>query len=91
MTRQSILVYDLETNSVDAQTAIPRVMGFTSSLVDGFKWTTSIPEMVEIINKHDVIVGYNSKEYDNVIMERFGANVRYKINIDLSYKPNQTA
>lgn len=80
--KQSIIIYDLETTSVDVKTAIPRIMGFKSSKCDGFQYTTDINEMVQLLNEHDVIVGYNSIEYDNEIMKKFGATPFYKVNID---------
>lgn len=82
MNKQKILIYDLETSSTDPALAIPSVMGFYSSETDdSFKWTDDIATMVNLINEHDVIVGYNNQEYDDVIMARYGA--RFKVNVDL--------
>lgn len=81
--KQRILIYDLETNSQNAEVAFPRIMGLESSESEGFQYTTSIKEMVELIDSHDVIVGYNIIDYDNVILRRFGARFSGKIIIDL--------
>lgn len=84
MTNQKILIYDLETSSVDVNVAIPAVMGYYSSEKDEFGYTTDIAEMCDILANHDVIVGYNHIEYDNKIMTRYGADfLKYKINVDL--------
>jgi DNA polymerase elongation subunit (family B) len=80
---KSILIYDLETNSTDVDKATPVLMGAYSSKGDDFIWTTNIMEMIQLINSHDIIVGYNSEEYDNKIMENFGCSFYGKINIDL--------
>ena len=81
--KQKILIYDLETDSIDATKAIPQLMGCKSSISDEFIWTSNIQEMVALINDADIIVGYNNKEYDDIIMQRYGAIFRGKINIDL--------
>jgi hypothetical protein len=81
--KQKIIIYDLEASSTDVQKAVPVLMGFKSSEVEGFKYTTNIDEMVALLHAHDVIVGYNSIDYDNEIMKRYGARLKSKINIDL--------
>lgn len=78
-----ILIYDLETDSVDPLTAEPKLGGFKSSEFEGFKYSTSIKEMCQLINSHDIIVGYNIKKYDNIIMQRYGASFFGKILIDM--------
>lgn len=77
-----ILIYDLETSSRDTAEAVPRLAGFKSSKREGFFYTTSIEEMLKVIEQHDVIVGFNNKNYDDVIMEKFGANFKGKTIID---------
>lgn len=77
------IIYDLETTSTDRETTKPVLMGFYSSEVEGFRWTTDIEQMIHILQSHDVIVGYNSEDFDNYIMKRLGANLSYKINLDL--------
>lgn len=83
MKKKKILLYDLETTGVDPQTCTPRVMGFLSSEMEGFRWTTSIDHMVHVFNSHDIIVGFNSVDFDNVILKRYGADTFYKINVDI--------
>ncbi len=80
---KSILIYDLETTDYNPATAEPKIMGCMSTKWKGFKYTTDVEEMVKLIHEHDIIVGYNSKGYDNVIMERYGASFRYKPQVDL--------
>ena len=81
--KETLLIYDLETNAIDPNVAVPQLMGCKSSISDEFVWTSNIDEMVALINGADIIVGYNNKEYDDVIMTRYGANFRGKVNIDL--------
>jgi hypothetical protein len=83
MNNQKILVYDLETTDVDPTKAIPVLAGFMSSETPEWIWTSNIEEMSAIINAHDVIVGYNIRDYDNEIMKRYGVMFRGKIIIDL--------
>lgn len=78
-----VLLYDIETDGVDTNTANMVLAGFYSSEVEGFQYTTNPSDLVSLINYHDVIVGYNNKEFDDAIMKRYGANFYGKVIVDL--------
>ena len=78
-----IIIYDIEATSDKPHDAIPRVMGFYSSKCGEYQWTTNIKEMVQILNSHRYIVGYNSDGYDNEVMKKYGFSTFGKISIDL--------
>lgn len=82
--KQKILVYDIETNSTNPEVAVPVLFGYRSSTSsEWFQYTDCIDEMVGIIDEHDIIVGYNIKDFDNEIMKRYGASFYGKVVIDL--------
>ena len=83
MTKQSIIIYDIETTGIDINEAECKLVGFYSSKVDGFHWTADPYRAAQILNEHDIVVGYNSHEYDDPIMMKYGFSPYKKVNIDL--------
>ncbi len=83
MTKQTIVIFDIEASSVDPTSAIPTLMGLKSSEDDQFRYTTSIKEYVKILNAHDIWVGWNINGYDIPILQRYGLRKFGHIVIDL--------
>jgi len=81
--KQSIIVFDVEASSTDPNTAIPTLMGFKSSNDSEFRYTTDIKEYVQILNSHDIWVGWNINGYDIPTLQRFGLRKWGHIIIDL--------
>lgn len=81
--KQKILIYDLETTSTKVNKAEFRLMGFTSSETEGFKWCADVNAAKRIIEAHDIIVGWNIRDYDNEIMKKYNTKFYGKVVIDL--------
>ena len=81
--RQKIAIFDVEASSVDPTSAIPTLMGLKSSEDDQFRYTTDIKEYVEILNSHDIWVGWNINGYDIPLLQRYGLRKFGHIVIDL--------
>lgn len=80
---EKTLIYDIETDGRDPATATPIMVGWFSS-VTGFNLTWRPMDFAYQLATHDIIVGYNNKNFDDKIMERHcGLNYRGKTNIDL--------
>lgn len=77
------LIYDLETTSTDVNKATPVLMGFVSSDNPIFQFTDNVDEMIDLIHAHDIIIGYNNDEYDDIIMKKHGAKMYGKVIVDL--------
>lgn len=85
----SILVYDIETDSDDINTAKLKFFGYYSYL-NGKEETIfvkdncSAEKVRNILDNHQILVGYNNKRFDNPILERtLGVDLRFKINVDM--------
>jgi len=89
------IVFDLETDSVDANKAILKFHGdidCNTGKVTMLPHTKNI-EIADRIKEAKILIGYNIKEYDCKILERHGMSCEYKSIIDL-YKclaPNNFA
>ena len=83
MKKQSIIIWDIETSSVDITNAIPTLMGLTSTQSEGFEYTTDIQEYIQTLHSHEVWVGWNIRGFDIPILQRYGLSTRGHIIIDL--------
>lgn len=80
---QSIIIYDLETDSTKTDKANFKCAGYYSYKTGETAVTTDIKTLIHQLKNHRYIVTFNGLKYDNVIMERYGMSFRNKINIDL--------
>ena len=80
-----VLIFDIETNSLDTKTAKMVWFGAFSFKYNKYFFYTyhEREEIQKLIKDHRVVVGFNSKFFDLPIMENNGLNVDYKIQIDL--------
>ena len=81
----SILVYDIETDSLNIDKAKVKWFGAYSYLDDKYYLFdhTKNCQIKDLISKHKVLVGFNNKNYDNPILENYGIDFKYKILVDL--------
>lgn len=83
---RDILVYDIETKTFgkpDSSKDELRIFGCYSYKTGKSYILTKKDEIQKIINAHKFLVGFNTIEYDNPIIERFGIDMKYKYQIDL--------
>ncbi len=86
---KDILIYDIETDSLDTNKAKLKWFGAYSLkenkyyLFDCVNTKYVFQQIETLINNHKVLVGFNNKNYDNPILEKFGIIFDYKIIIDL--------
>jgi hypothetical protein len=88
--KKSILIYDIETDSLDIQTANMKWFGAYSYLKDKYYWyqfPQDKKEIISLIESHKVLVGFNIKDFDNEIIEanlKLEENIfEYKVLVDL--------
>lgn len=81
-----VLIFDIETNSTEVEQAKLRYFG-AYSYINGkryyIKGVNDLEFIQEIIDNHDVIVGFNQKKFDCPILENHGISFKYKTQIDL--------
>lgn len=96
---KSILIYDLETATLkdkpDPKTDKVRIGGFYSYITDKYYFVTNMNDIKKLISKHKIIVGFNTLQYDNVVLYNNGmhediiinkygdARNKYRIDVDL--------
>ncbi len=80
-----ILVIDIEASSTNINKAVLRLVGAYSYLHDEYYYFQEKEEeaVQELINEHDVIVGFNIKRYDLPVLANHNIYTPYKIIIDL--------
>lgn len=81
----NVIVFDIETNSLDTETAKMKWFGAFSFLDSAYYFFTGdeVESIQKLIDRHKVVVGYNSADFDIPICENNGLNFEYKIRIDL--------
>ena len=82
----SILVYDIETMTFgkpDPTKDEFRVFGCYSYKTGKSYLLTNKADIQKIINAHKFLVGFNTLDYDNPILERYGIEMKYKYQVDL--------
>jgi hypothetical protein len=81
------LIYDIETKTFggipDSEKDIMRVFGCYSYKKNKYYITTDVEVVKKIINEHKYLVAFNNKNYDDVVLKRFGIEFKYKNIIDL--------
>ncbi len=82
---RDILIYDIETDSLDIDKAKVKWFGAYSYLYDEYYLIPFDKKKIQnILDKHRVFVGFNNKAFDNLILENNGCAIGdYKIIIDL--------
>lgn len=81
-----VLVLDIETDSTDVDNARLKYFGAYSYINNKRYYLRGIENLdylQEIIDNHDIIVGFNHKRYDIPILEKYGITFRYKVMVDL--------
>jgi DNA polymerase elongation subunit (family B) len=81
----SVLIYDLETDSLNTSSARIKFFGAYSYLHHKYYIGTEKDRerIQELISEHKVLCGYNNKDFDNPIMKANGYDIDYKICLDL--------
>lgn len=71
---EPILVYDVETaterKKARAESDKLKIFGCYSYLTDKYYYLTQPSKIRQMINQHNILVGFNNKEYDNQVMYR---------------------
>ena len=81
-----ILIWDLETQtfgSPDSSKDILKFFGCYSYKTNKYYLLTNKEDIQKTINAHKFIVGFNTENYDEQILKRFGVDIQYKIKIDM--------
>lgn len=86
--KNKVLIYDIETDSLDTNIAKLKWFGAYSYYTDKYYLINFNDEnkkqIDKILNFHKVLVGFNNKAFDNPILENNGCGIgQYKIIIDL--------
>jgi hypothetical protein len=78
-------IMDIETDSTDPQTANLKFFGgFDNETGEKVIFTYKQKDQItDFIKKHKIIVGFNFKNYDEVVLEKFGINFDYHVIVDL--------
>jgi DNA polymerase elongation subunit (family B) len=83
------LIYDIESATIDgkpdATKDVLKIVGVYSYIDEKLKVIPAIDKeyIKKIFNVHKFLIGFNNKEFDNVILKRFGYDLEYKRVIDL--------
>lgn len=86
---RSILIYDIETSSLNTEEAKIKWFGAWSYLHEAYyliPYVGNEKEIKKIIKEHKILVGFNNKEYDNLIIQNNyddDAFFEYKVILDL--------
>lgn len=86
---EKILIYDIESKTLgakpDIKTDVLRVFGAYSYITNKYYIIPAEDKkfITKLIEKHDFLIGFNNKGYDNPVLENNGYNLNYKTIIDL--------
>lgn len=86
---RGILVYDIETDSLNTETAKVKWFGAYSYIDNQFylmSWEDNIKDIKQLISRHKILVGFNNKEFDNEIIKnnlKEDEIFQYKVFLDL--------
>jgi len=78
-------IIDTETDSTDSSQAKLKFFGgldIDTGEITILDYTKNI-QIKDYIKKHKVLVGYNLKSYDKVVLENFGCNLKFNVILDL--------
>lgn len=83
-----ILIYDIETTSHKTEEAEMRFFGYYSyktqqrEIIE-IKNHDTINEVKYLLDTHDILVGFNNKKFDNIILNKYGLDFRGRTIVDL--------
>ena len=77
------LVFDIETDGLDVNTAKVVYFGYYSYPEQKFGVVTTPFEIQEILDKHSHLIGFNNKEFDQKILTNNGSKLYGKVTIDM--------
>lgn len=83
---EDTLIYDIETETFgkpDPQKDRLKLFGCYSYKTNKYYLIRDRENIIKLLNNHRYIVGFNNKDYDDIIMEREGFSLQYKTIIDL--------
>lgn len=83
---ERILVFDIEATSTNPEEAKLRYFGAYSYVTKEryfIRGTEDLELIQELFTNHDVLVSYNGKKYDHVVLNRYGISHYGKIIVDL--------
>lgn len=85
MNPKSLLIIDIETDSLDIKTANLKWFGAYSYKHDKYYLLSyeQIDKINSLIDSHAGIIGFNTSNYDIPILEKYGVSFAYKLLIDL--------
>lgn len=85
MKETSILVFDIETTSVNVAEAELKWFGAYSYKLDKYFLLdyNDLYGIKRLLDSHKILVGFNNKNYDQPILEKYNFNFKYKLIIDL--------
>lgn len=91
MIHNDILVYDSETDSTYSEKVNMKWFGAYSYKTKEYylfdccerEDDVVLEQIKKLIKDHKVLVGFNNKQFDNTIMERYGISFEYKVVVDL--------
>lgn len=81
-----ILVIDLETQTFgrpDGNKDVMKFFGCYSYKTKKFYMLQDKNDIRTVLNAHKYLVGFNNKQYDDLILKREGFDIKYKVTIDL--------
>lgn len=78
------LIYDIETTSLEPEVGKIKCVAFYSYKYNKASVTTDLKKAYDYINEHDVIIGYNNHEFDDVWIEKHCGKIKPK-SLDLFY------
>jgi DNA polymerase elongation subunit (family B) len=84
--KESVLVYDIETNCLDTKKAVCKWFGAYSYFNNEYYLLpyTEFNKIKQLISLHRVLIGFNNNEFDNQILEnQHQVSFKYKNIIDL--------
>jgi len=82
--RPRVLIFDIETDSLDVNTAKVKLFGaYSYSDGDGGHMVSTYADIQNLIDTHTHLVGFNIREFDIPILENNGINMRNKVVVDL--------
>ena len=79
-----VLIYDIETDSLDIEKAKVKFIGCYSypENKNYFFNPENLKDFQKLIDKHRIIVGFNNSEFDDVIIRNNGFKLKNKVNFD---------
>ncbi len=82
---KSILIFDIETDSLDPKNAKLKWFGAYSYLDNKYYLFDYLKncQIKDLIKRHKILIGFNNKNYDQPILENYGIDFKYKIILDL--------